>query len=104
MEHWSHAEKRLARAVFEAAAQAEDAELLQAFKAKAAAAASMEEAWSLGKDLEESLRDFQRKYDYRYSQLLYVFARLVREGRVRREQLDGLSPDKLAVIDRILSL
>jgi hypothetical protein len=47
---------------------------------------------------------FQAKYDYRYSQLLLVFGRLVREGRVLESDLDSLSEEKLAVIRRIVSL
>ena len=44
------------------------------------------------------------KYDYRYSQLILVFSRLLREGRIREEQLAGLSEEKLSYIRRVLSL
>jgi hypothetical protein len=37
-------------------------------------------------------------YDYRYSVLLVVFGYLVREGRLRMEELNGLAEDKLASI------
>ena len=104
VESWTSSEKRLAREVFEAAAIAEEAELLAGFKSRAASVDSMEEAGALAQELLSSRRDFHYKYDYRYSQLLMVFARLVREGRVRRQMLDSLSADKLAVIDKILSL
>jgi hypothetical protein len=33
-----------------------------------------------------------------------VFGRLVREGRVKEAEIEGLSEDKLAVVRRILSL
>jgi hypothetical protein len=39
-----------------------------------------------------------RKYDYRYSVLTDVFARLFREGRVSEEELKGLGEEKLAYI------
>ncbi|MCP5283787.1 MAG: hypothetical protein H6933_02695 [Burkholderiaceae bacterium] len=104
VDRWTNAEKRRARDVFEAAAKAEEAELLRQFKARAAAAESMEAAWSMQQYLQKSERDFQRKYDFRYSELLVVLARLIREGRVERHSLDDLSADKLAVIDQILSL
>jgi hypothetical protein len=106
MEHmsWSASEKRQARAVFERAAEQESRELLAAFKTRAAAAESLEELWSLRQDLEKSEREFQAKYDYRYSQLLLVFGRLVREGRVQERELDTLAEEKLAVIRRIVGL
>jgi hypothetical protein len=108
MEHitWSASEKRQARAVFERAAEKESCELLAAFKARAAEAKTMEELWQLRFDLERSdyEREFQAKYDYRYSQLLLVFGRLVREGRILESDLDSLSEEKLAVIRRIVSL
>jgi hypothetical protein len=106
MEHmsWSASEKRQARAVFERAAEQASEELLAAFKTRAAAAESLEELWSLRQDLEKSEREFQAKYDYRYSQLLLVFGRLVREGRVQERELDTLAEEKLAVIRRIVGL
>jgi hypothetical protein len=41
------------------------------------------------------------KYDYRYSQLISVFGRLIREGRLTEAHLEGLSQDKLEFIRRI---
>lgn len=102
--HWSPSEKRLARAVFERAAEQEAAELLADFKAKAAAAERIEDLWRFRFDLERSEREFQRKYDYRYSQLLFVFGRLMGEGRLSESELSALSEEKLALIRRIGSL
>jgi len=42
----------------------------------------------------------QRLYNFRYSVLPAVFARLVREGRLKEGDLYGLGEDKLAVIRR----
>ena len=57
--------------------------------------------------IEEHLRrkrlEIDRKYDYRYSQLLFVFGRLIREGHLQVEQLNGLSPEKLDYIRRMLA-
>jgi len=82
--------KQLARALFERAAAQEAAELLAGFKAKAAAAQSLEDLWRLRFDLERAEREFQQKYDYRYSQLLFVFGRLVGERRVDESEFDAL--------------
>ena len=48
--------------------------------------------------LTERRKEINRKYDYRYSQLTHVFARLLHEGRVCEEDLSGLGDDKLKSI------
>lgn len=102
--HWTQSEKRLARAVFDSAVQAELAELIAEFKRKAAAVESSDEMWALQEFLERTRYEFDHKYDYRYSVLIFVLARLVREGRIKVEDLEGLSADKLEHIHRILSV
>jgi len=104
MENWSDREKKIARRVFEAALTAELAEVMADFKAKAAAAVEPDDMWSIQEHLFHTRREIDQKYDYRYSQLLFVFGRLVREGRVQEADLAGLSEDKLAVLRRITSL
>jgi hypothetical protein len=106
MEHltWSASEKRVARNVFESALQAELAEILIEFKRRAAAIKSPEEMWSLRKYLETSQREVETKYDYRYSELIFVFGRLLRENRIQAEQLQGLDEVKMEYIHRIVNL
>jgi hypothetical protein len=104
MENWSDREKKITRRVFEAALTAELAEVMADFKAKAAAAVEPDDMWSIQEHLFHTRRDIDQKYDYRYSQLLFLFGRLLREGRIQEADLAGLSEDKLAVIHRIKSL
>jgi hypothetical protein len=101
---WSESEKKLSRRVFEAALEAELSEILAEFKSKAAAAATAEAMWALEEYLAQKRREVDGKYDYRYSQLLFVFGRLVREGRLQEEQLSGLAPEKLSCIQRMQEL
>lgn len=101
---WSPKEKQLARAVFERAAVAEEQEILQRFKSSAATLTSLEDLWSLQSTIRETEREYQQKYDYRYSQLIVVFGRLVREQRISIEELRGLTEEKLKYIERIASL
>lgn len=71
------------------------------FKAPAAAVAEPQEMWPLQAQLAHlarKQREIERKCDYRYSQLLLVFARLIRDGRVQEAQLAGLSEEKRADI------
>ena len=101
---WSESEKKLSRRAFEAALEAELNEILAEFKSKAAIAGTPEAMWALEECLAQKRREVDGKYDYRYSQLLFVFGRLVREGRVQEEQLRGLSPEKLSYIQRLKEL
>lgn len=101
---WSESEKKLARRLFEAALTDELAEVMAEFKTKAAAVAHPNDMWPLQEYLFRKRREVEEKYDYRYSQLLLVFGRLLREGRVHEVQLAGLSEEKLAYIWRIASL
>ena len=57
--------------------------------------------WEIGESLEQIRYEFDRKYDYRYSQLIFVFGRLLREKRICEEDLQGLAADKLEQIRRI---
>jgi len=95
---WSQSEKKVAHRVFEAALQAELAEVMADFKARAAAAAEPDDMWLIEEHLRDKRREIDRKYDYRYSQLIRVFGRLLREGRIQEAQLFGLAQEKLAGI------
>jgi triphosphoribosyl-dephospho-CoA synthetase len=101
---WSESEKKLSRRLFDAALQSELAEVMSEFKAKATAATTPEEMWEVQTYLTHKRREIDEKYDYRYSQFILVFSRLVREGRLKEEQLHVLSKEKLSYIQRILSL
>ncbi len=98
----SSAEKALARRVFDAALESELSEVMTAFKAKASAVTAPSAMWELEEYLREKRRELNDKYDYRYSQLIWVFGRLIREGRIREEHLAGLSEEKLSHIRRML--
>lgn len=100
---WAEAEKKLSRRAFEVALQAELADVLRDFKARAAAVQTPEDMWPFEHFLNQRRRELDAKYDYRYSQLISVFGRLIREGRLTETHLEGLSQDKLEFIRRIAS-
>ncbi len=64
----------------------------------------MEGLRALQYEMQEAERKYQEKYNFRYSELMLAFGRLVREGRIRLEALNGLSEEKLGYINRIASL
>ena len=78
--------------------------MMAEFKAKADAAVEPDDLWSIQEYLYRTRREIDEKYGYRYSQLIKVFGRLLREGRVQEAQLTGLSEEKLSYIRRIASL
>lgn len=101
---WSESEKKLSRRVFEAALTTELAEIMSDFKSRAAQLSTPQDMWNLEDYLTRKRRMIDEKYDYRYSQLIFVFGRLVREGRIQESELNGLSKEKLEYIMRIVSL
>ena len=103
MREWSNAEKKIARRAYEAARQTVLAGTLAEFKAKAAAATTIDDMWSIVDALRQRRRELEELLDYRYSQLPFVFARLILEGHLDEGQLAGLSEDKLEKIRRDVS-
>jgi hypothetical protein len=101
---WTYSEKKIARRVFDSALQKELTELISAFKRRAQMSATPDDVWAIAESLLEQRREIDQKYDYRYSQLLVVFGRLVREKRIRIDEVEGLSDEKLSVIGRVASL
>ena len=100
---WSNGEKKIARRAYEAARQAVLAAALADFKAKAAAATTVDDMWSIADEFRQRRRELEELLDYRYSQLPLVFARLILQGYLAEEQLKGLSEDKLVEIRRDVS-
>jgi hypothetical protein len=100
---WSDAEKKLAHRVFMGALETELAEVIADFKQRAASAQVPDDLWEIAEHLQARRRDIDQKYDYRYSQLIFIFGCLVREGRVQEAQLAGLSDKKLDQIRRTAS-
>lgn len=103
-DNWSNSEKKIARRVFDVALHREIAEIMEAFKSMAANATEPDDMWSTEEFLSRSRQGLDKKYDYRYSQLEFVFGRLLREGRISVEDLSGLSEEKMDQISRIASL
>jgi hypothetical protein len=101
---WSDSEKKIARRAFDAAVQRELAAVMSRFKELAASASTPQDMWAVEDYLTKQRRQIDAKYDYRYSQLIFVFGRLLREQWVKEEELEGLSEEKLVYIRRIVGL
>ena len=100
---WSPSEKAIARRAFDQALQSELQQLVRQAKDRAAAVTEASEFWKLESWLTQSRQEIDRKYDYRYSVLPFIFAQLVKQGLVAESDLHGLDPEKIQVILGIAS-
>jgi hypothetical protein len=97
-ESWSKREKTIARRAFENAHEKECKDLIRQIQQRANEANVAKDIWHLYDFLTQRIKEVERKYDYRYSMLIFVFARLMREGWIKVGDLEGLSEDKIAKI------
>lgn len=100
---WSPSEKKIARSAFDAALDAALTKTMTEFKARANAVAAPSEMWEIEDYLRQQRREIDAVFDYRYSQLPLVFARLILEGYLDESRLAGLSEEKLGVIRSFIS-
>ena len=98
---WSPREKKIARTAFDAAQQREFAALISRTKEMSSQLATSADTWDMHHFLSRQLRDIERKYDYRYSQLILVFGCLLREKWLDEKDLEGLASDKIDAIRHI---
>ncbi len=92
---WSDAEKAIARKAFERALQQDLEAIIRQAKKMAGRIEQPSDLWELERYLTERRKEIDRQYDYRYSVLLNVFAGLILKGRLREQDLQGLSEEKL---------
>lgn len=103
---WSKAEKEVARSAYDKAYGRECSTIQERLKAMVAAATEPADIWRIHNYLSQCWRDFYSKYDYRYSVLLWVFARLLREGWLWLTEavLNGLDDDKIEKVKLAASI
>ncbi|MDQ7815581.1 MAG: hypothetical protein RDU14_00985 [Melioribacteraceae bacterium] len=100
---WDPKEKKIARAAFDKAYQREMGDIKAALRGQIAKLKDDEMVWSIHNYLSDRRSKVDNKYDYRYSQLLLVFGRLLKEGYLKEEDLFGLSDDKIKLIKSLSS-
>jgi hypothetical protein len=97
-EKWSKAEKAVARRAFENACEMECREIINKLRVMVNEADEPHDIWRVHDFLREKRRETDAKYDYRYSVLTLVFARLLREGCITVDDLESLKEDKITTI------
>jgi glycyl-tRNA synthetase beta subunit len=101
---WSKKEKTIARTAFDKAYEKECFQIIEKLKKKAFKLSDPEDIWDLHDYLSEIRKEIGEKYDYRYSVLILVFAKLIKQQWLNIEDLEGLSSDKIDRIKSIVSL
>ncbi len=77
---WTKTEKKIARAAFEKAYQRECSDLIEKICTKAGQITEPDNMWRFHDFVTEKRDEIDEKYDYRYSVLILVFARLINDG------------------------
>lgn len=101
---WSGAEKAVARAAFEKAYKQEIGVIVAEVRKRIDNISDPKDIWRVHDYLSAKRRQTDEKYDYRYSVLPMVFAKLIHEKWLTEADLNGLGEDKLKVIRTILAL
>lgn len=102
--HWSHGEKKVARAAFDVALARECATIRKQVEAMLQHSEEPEQVWRIQEFLFEKRDECNRKYDFRYSMLIGVFGRLLSQGWITESDLAGLKPHKLEFIKTIATM
>ena len=97
-ETWAPAEKKLARIAFDKALERQCTAITQEARRMLETTTAPSEIFRVQEYLTEQRRIVDGLYDYRYSQLLGVFGRLLSDGWLREGDLNGLQPEKIAKI------
>jgi len=101
-ESWSKSQKKHARELFDLALEREYKALME--EINAFQVESRDEVWELRDRLNSKAKEMDRKYDYRYSQLIFVFAQLLREGYLTEDELCVLGEEKSDEIKKIAGI
>lgn len=95
---WSDTEKQIAHKAFDKAYEREISSLLEEVRTQATKITEIDQMWRLHDFLSARRHDIDGKYDYRYSALIFVFARLLKEKWLDMSDLEGLEREKLTKI------
>ena len=100
-ESWTKSQKVHARGLFDLALSREYDDLIKTLNSTKIE--TPEEVWDLHDMLGKKRKELNGKYDYRYSQLIFVFAQLVRGGYLTLEELEPIGEEKLKQIDNMVN-
>jgi hypothetical protein len=97
---WTAAEKKVARRAFDLALGRHLTAIMAEAKRRMANVVDPTDLWELEAYLTDSRKRVDRIYQFRYSDLLQVFAVLMHDDWLKEADLVGLQPEKIADIKR----
>jgi hypothetical protein len=95
---WSKKEKAWARTAFDQAYDRDMQALRQELRFRVRNMQTADDIWAIHDFLTQKRHNIDTKYDYRYSQLIFVFARLLHEGLLSEDELAEFSKEKRQAI------
>ena len=96
--NWSKKEKKIVRQAFDRAYEREMRHLAEKVREMLDDNEDARAVWRILDILQEEAKETDFKYDFRYSILILIFARLLREGWLMLEDLEGISEEKIEKI------
>jgi len=98
---WTNEEKKIARKAFDNAYNREMKEIKSLLLEKLSSIKTDSDLWEIEEFLDARRKVVDAKYDYRYSQLIVVFSRLLSEGYLIEEDIAELNEDKRELIKKL---
>jgi len=95
---WTKKEKSVARKAFDKAYERECVSITDTIKHMINSVSTPEDLWKIQDYLSKTLRNIAKKYDFRYSMLILVLARLMKDEWIEENDLSGLDEDKISKI------
>ncbi|MCP9915537.1 hypothetical protein [Cyanobium sp. ATX 6F1] len=95
---WSDDEQETARVAFALAYERDLADLTRSVQELSSSIVTLDQVWGLHDYLSTRRYEFDGKYDFKPSSLLFTFAGMVKDGLLEISELEGLDHNKLAKI------
>ena len=104
MDKWRKSDKKIAKELFELARKRDYANLIDIIQLKSKNLTIPETIWDLREFLNYKAKEFDQKYDYRYSVLDQVFANFIREDLLSLDEFQSLSKEKQDQIQHMVNI
>ncbi len=95
---WSNTEREIAQKALETAFQRESDMMVNLIREKSSEISCLDDLWKLHDFLSARRHDIDGKYDDSQSMFVFVFARLIKEGWLTIDELDGLDRAKVSKV------
>jgi hypothetical protein len=101
---WSQQEREVAVKALETAFQREADTIVNLVREKSSDISCLEDLWKLHDFLSARRHEIDGKYDDSESMFVFVFARLIKEGWLTIEELDGIDSAKVSKVKLMMRM